>query len=39
MRYSAKIQNKTVTNKDLDNMEDEVMFFDPILWLGMQYEL
>lgn len=31
MRYSAKIQNKTITNQDLDNMEDEVMFFDPIL--------
>jgi len=33
MRYSAKIQNKTITNKDLSNMEDEVMFFDPVLWI------
>jgi hypothetical protein len=31
MRYSAKIQSRTISDQDLNDMEEEVMFFDPFL--------
>ncbi len=34
MRYSMKIQNKTITPQELNDMEEEVIFFDPlVVWL------
>lgn len=34
MRYSMKIQNKTITLQELNEMEDEVIFYDPlVVWL------
>jgi len=31
MKYSAKIQSKTISERDLQEMEDEVIFFDPLV--------
>ena len=33
MRYSMKIQNKTITEQELNEMEDEIIFYDPTIWL------
>ena len=31
MKYSGKIQNKTISERDLNEMEEEVIFFDPLV--------
>ena len=31
MRYSGKIQAKTITEQDLNEMEEEIIFFDPLV--------
>jgi len=38
MRYSTKIQSKTMRPEDLTQMEDEIIYFDPIVaWLIHAY--
>ena len=31
MRYSMKIQSKTITEAELAEMEDEIIFYDPTI--------
>jgi len=31
MKYAPKIQSKTITNKELSDVEDEIVFFEPQL--------
>lgn len=32
-KYGMKIQQKTITNQELNDMEEEIIFYDPMVWL------
>jgi hypothetical protein len=29
MKYAPKLQNKTITDRELNDMEDDIIYFDP----------